>query len=713
MTSIPSSFSVMPLSCLLFFLILLPFKVNSQIPESERLVLLKMKEQWGNPLSLQAWNSTSQPCDWWGIWCERGRVVGIDLRQNNIPGTIPMMMCELENLRYITLSDNKIAGRIPESLSNCSELEELDLTKNFLTGPIPSGLFRLKRLRSLILKDNKLSGELPIPIELFNLASLDLSRNNLSGFIPKDFGKLHSLSLLDLSNNSLSGSIPNGLFLLKNLISVSLAHNSLSGGIPTSIDSLILEEMNLSHNHLKGSIPEGVGELPSLSSLDLSHNQLSGDIISTVTHFRPNFNSINLRLCSNKLSGRIPYVFVRRAYISSCFDYSNLCSANKTRGLRSCPSKLCSDKKFEEFLRCPIKKPKSKKDIIIPATIGALLGVGFIVIIYLCLARKSWSKKHVSHIAEWEMICFKKLDFTEWSILSSLSDNNLIGTGGSGKVYRIPLNQTGKYVAVKWIWNDRKPGHRLEKEFLAEIQTLGSICHANIVKLLCYISSKNTKLLVYEYMENQSLDRWLHGRKLGGVSSDDNSAQRVVLDWPTRLQIAIRVAQGLSYMHHDCSPPIIHRDIKSSNILLDSELCAKISDFGLAKLLAKKGDPETASAVAGTFGYIAPEYAHTAKVNVKSDVYSFGVVLLELATGREAVTQDDHINLAEWAWRHYTEENSIIDALDEEIKEACFLEEMSAVFNLGLLCTATSPSIRPSMREVSQILHNCALNRSC
>ena len=196
-------------------------------------------------------------------------------------------------------------------------------------------------------------------------------------------------------------------------------------------------------------------------------------------------------------------------------------------------------------------------------------------------------------------VSFQRLNFTDWNILSNLTENNIVGSGRSGKVYRIPTNQ-GQFVAVKKIWNNKMLDHRLEKEFLAEVQILGTIRHSNIVKLWCCISSENSKLLVYEYMENQSLDRWLHGKKRKSLTGE------MVMDWPRRLKIAIGAAQGLSYMHHDCSPPVIHRDVKSSNILLDSEFKARIADFGLAKMLEKHGESRTMSAVAGSFGYFAP-----------------------------------------------------------------------------------------------------------
>jgi serine/threonine protein kinase len=205
----------------------------------------------------------------------------------------------------------------------------------------------------------------------------------------------------------------------------------------------------------------------------------------------------------------------------------------------------------------------------------------------------------------WQLTSFQRLNFTESDILSGIRENNMIGSGGSGKVYRVAVNPSSDIVAVKRIWNNKKPEQKLEKEFLTEVKILSSIQHANIVKLRCCISSGHSKLLVYEYLENRSLDLWLH-RESSRASTISGSAQHVVLDWPKRFQIAVGAARGLSYMHHDCSPPIVHRDVKSSNILLDSEFNAKIADFGLAKMLIKHGESATMSAVAGSFGYIAP-----------------------------------------------------------------------------------------------------------
>jgi tRNA A-37 threonylcarbamoyl transferase component Bud32 len=222
----------------------------------------------------------------------------------------------------------------------------------------------------------------------------------------------------------------------------------------------------------------------------------------------------------------------------------------------------------------------------------------------------------------WELASFNRVNFTGSDIMSGMTENNVIGRSGSGMVYRVAVNPSHDIVAVntsraivsvnpshdivavKRIWNSGMLEQRLEKQFLAEVKTLCSIRHSKIVKLLCFISSEDSKLLVYKYLENGSLDLWLHRKS--GASTFSDSVQQVNLDWPKRLQIAVGVARGLSYMHHDCLQPIVHRDVKSSNILLDSEFNAKLADFGLAKMLIKQRESATTSIVAGSFGYIAP-----------------------------------------------------------------------------------------------------------
>jgi len=289
------------------------------------------------------------------------------------------------------------------------------------------------------------------------------------------------------------------------------------------------------------------------------------------------------------------------------------------------------------------------------------------------------------------------VDFTESDILSKLREENVIGSGGSGKVYRVHLG--GAVVAVKKLWSRGKAEEKLDKEFDSEVRILGDIRHNNIVSLLCYISSEDTKLLVYEYMENGSLDRWLHPRDPAGAGAAAS------LDWPTRLAIAIDAARGMSYMHHESAQPIMHRDVKSSNILLDPAFRAKIADFGLARILVRSGEPESVSAVGGTFGYMAPECGRGVKVNEKVDVYSFGVVLLELATGRVANDDGAECCLVEWAWRRYKAGGALHDVVDGGIRDrAVHARDAVAVFLLGVMCTGDDAPSRPSMKQVLQQL---------
>ncbi|RVX00929.1 Receptor-like protein kinase HSL1 [Vitis vinifera] len=627
--------------------------------------------------------------------CARGALLGVVASNNNLSGEVPKSLGNCTSLLSIQLSNNNLSGEVPKSLGNCTSLRSIQLSNNRFSGEIPSGIWTSSDMVSVMLDGNSFSGTLPSKLAR-NLSRVDISNNKFSGPIPAGISSLLNLLLFKASNNLFSGEIPVELTSLPSISTLSLDGNQLSGQLPLDIISWkSLFALNLSTNYLSGPIPKAIGSLPSLVFLDLSENQFSGEIPHEFSHFVPN----TFNLSSNNLSGEIPPAFEKWEYENNFLNNPNLCA--NIQILKSCYSKASNSSKLSTNYLV----------MIISFTLTASL---VIVLLIFSMVQKYRRRDQRNNVETWKMTSFHKLNFTESNILSRLAQNSLIGSGGSGKVYRTAINHSGEVVAVKWILTNRKLGQNLEKQFVAEVQILGMIRHANIVKLLCCISSESSNLLVYEYMENQSLDRWLHGKKRA-VSSMDSGSD-VVLDWPMRLQIAIGAARGLCYMHHDCSPPIIHRDVKSSNILLDSEFNAKIADFGLAKMLAKQvEDPETMSVVAGTFGYIAPvsfhldipEYAYTRKANKKIDVYSFGVVLLELATGREANRGNEHMNLAQWAWQHFGEGKFIVEALDEEIMEECYMEEMSNVFKLGLMCTSKVPSDRPSMREVLLILDRC------
>ncbi|KAM1201650.1 hypothetical protein ACFX2J_017718 [Malus domestica] len=607
---------------------------------------------------------------------------------NRLTGKLPDNLCYWGKLETLIAYDNHLSGELPSSLGNCSSLKTVKVHDNLLSGNIPSGMWTAPNLTSMLISNNSLTGELPEKLSS-NLSRLEMRDNRFSGNIPIGVSSWRSLMVFDGGNNRFSGAIPQELTALSSLLTLSLDQNQLTGFLPSDIVSWeSLTSLNFSQNQLTGTIPEKLGLLPGLTELDLSANQLSGEIPVQLGHLKLN----QFNLSSNHLYGKIPTEFENAAYEGSFLDNRGLCTTSSSAKLPMCNSE---SQKSSKLL---------SKSLVLILSFGILLCLLAISISFF-MVRSYW-KRNGGLDSKWKLNSFQRLNFTASKILSELTESNLIGSGGSGKVYRVPVNRNGDVVAVKKIWKNENLEKKLEKEFLAEVNILSSIRHANIVKLMCCISSESSKLLVYEYSENRSLDLWLHRRNR--PSNLSRSVHHVALDWPERLQIAVGAAQGLSYMHHDCVPPVVHRDVKSSNILLDSDFKAKIADFGLAKMLVKQGELAIMSSVAGSFGYIAPEYAHTMRLNEKIDVYSFGVILLELTTGREANDGDEDTALAEWARCHVQENKAIADALDKDIKEPCHLDEMCSVFKLGLICTERLPDDRPSMKEVLQILLLCS-----
>ncbi|KAL3744864.1 hypothetical protein ACJRO7_014037 [Eucalyptus globulus] len=600
---------------------------------------------------------------------------------NNLTGALPKQLCHGGTLFGLATMDNNLSAELPESLGNCSTLLEVMLNNNGFTGNVPGGLWMSQNLTALLLSGNGLTGELPKELSP-NLTRIDLSNNKFFGKIPSTLSSWRNLVEFDASNNLLSGTVPAELTVLPSLTMLLLGQNKLSGNLPTDIISWkSLTTLNLSHNKISGPIPSKIGLLPVLTLLDLSDNQLSGLI-------PPEFGQLNLNglnLSSNRLRGPIPAKLENAAYDTSFLNNPGLCASNPFMRINVCNAQSH-------------RSSKTNLTLIVILAIAAAICVLLVVLFKSKASRKNRDRFDSTP----KLTSFQSLNFTESNILSGLKEHNVIGSGGSGKVYRIMVNPSGEAVAVKRISNNQKLDEELEKQFVSEVEILGNIKHRHIVKLLCSISCENSKLLVYEYMENSSLDQWLHKKKrsspIPGVTNN------MILDWPKRLQIAIGAAKGLCYMHNDLRPPIIHRDVKSSNILLDSEFNAKIADFGLARMLAKPGEAVTMSAVAGSHGYLAPEYARMARANEKIDVYSFGVVLLELTTGREATDGEEGMGLADWTFNHIQRGKPISDVIDEEIKGSSYLDEIIKVFELGISCTATQPSDRPTMKEVERVL---------
>ncbi|KAL6329056.1 hypothetical protein AAG906_007346 [Vitis piasezkii] len=334
--------------------------------------------------------------------------------------------------------------------------------------------------------------------------------------------------------------------------------------------------------------------------------------------------------------------------------------------------------------------------------------IAFIVskVIISFLLYQRWKRKHSifqDSISVGKMVIFRS-ELMRWLTedvflkkTMKLTNKDILGSGGYGTVYKLTVNESIAF-AVKRL--NRGSDDR-DKGFERELKAMGDIKHRNIVTLHGYFRSPQYNLLIYELMPNGSLDALLHGK----------SSNKTTLDWHSRYKIAVGAARGISYLHHDCIPHIIHRDIKSSNILLDDNMEARVSDFGLATLM-EPDRTHVSTIVAGTFGYLAPEYYETGRATAKGDVYSFGVVLLELLTGKRPMDEtfiEEGTKLVTWV-KAVVDEKREEQAIDCNL-DSCPVEEVNQVFCVALTCLESEPSKRPTMAEVLKMLEEIKSNK--
>ncbi|KAG6555332.1 hypothetical protein Mapa_003375 [Marchantia paleacea] len=608
---------------------------------------------------------------------ELSRLQTLDLSSNSLDGLIPRGLCTSGALDTLILFDNKLSGDIPEGLGSCPSLQRIRLQNNKLNGSVPVGLWSYPVVKHVDLSNNQLDGDITFEkLTTSELEALYVNNNLFSGSFPTEVGSLAKLIILCASNNNFHGGLPKELGDLDFLTKLELANNDLTGPIPHSLSQCErLSTLNLSGNQLVGEIPSVLGSLPALNVLDLSHNKLSGPV-------PPELGELHLsdyNFSYNNLSGVLPEPFAESPLESSFDGNPALCLSRAGCG------------------GSRVKKSPSSAGVawVVIGTFGAALTIllvgGFLFWRKYRSSYQYWNNKDPD--LTWSLTSFQKVSFTEEEVMESLDEDNVLGSGGSGKVYKVTLSD-GQAVAVKKLWTSPKGEARHDNGFKAEVETLGKIRHRNIVKLLCCCTNQKSNLLVYEYMPNGSVGDILHSPKTSSI-----------LDWPTRYKIAVGAAEGLAYLHHDCVPHIVHRDVKSNNILLDLNFEAHVADFGLAKLLEVTPEKlESMSAVAGSFGYIAPEYGYTLKVTEKSDTYSFGVVLLELVTGRKPLEPEfGDGDIVKWVTKKIETKAGALEVLDGKIR-ASAQEDMMLVLKVGLLCTNYSPSHRPTMRDVVQML---------
>ncbi|CDP16555.1 unnamed protein product [Coffea canephora] len=674
------------------------------------------------------------------------RLKELDLSHNKVAGQVPANLGDLINLQRLNLErnlfgDNQLSGTIPEGFGNFVNLIRLGLEENYLSGVIPRDFGKLQNLQLLRFDDNQFSGHIVstlcnattlynldlstnqfeggnifdnVLMNCQNLQYLDISQNNFNGIISPHFLQTHSsLIYMKIGENSFSGSLPPEVGKLIHLVDFNVSHNQLAGGMPISLaDCSDLQNLFMQSNFFQGTIPPNLASWKSIEQLDLSSNNLTGPIPKELQKLQ--FLSY-LNLSYNDIEGEIPNTGVFR---------------NESQISLTGNNKLCGGIPELEFPPCPVIKGKTRGKL---KVIILLMVAGF--------SSMPTRNNELLRLSYHELV----------RATSEFSPENLIGSGNFGAVYKGRLGKYGnKLVAVK-VLDLQKNG--ASKSFKAECKALRNIRHRNLVSIVSYSSSIDSKgdefkALIYELMENGNLDLWLHPSETTDQATSSRS-----LNLLQKLNIAIDVASALQYLHDHCEAEIVHCDLKPSNILLDNDLVAHVGDFGLARLLPKPVNTSleqgTSSTIAikGTIGYAAPgnyslrptlivlfsffvcpklnkisEYGMGLAASTQGDVYSYGILLLEMLTGRRPT---DDIFVGDLDLHNYVN-GALYEQVSETMNWLLFLEgdenrkitpggknsnggkEMECIISLlkiGLKCSARLPNDRMHMNEVVRKLH--------
>ncbi|KAL3677050.1 hypothetical protein R1sor_026998 [Riccia sorocarpa] len=617
----------------------------------------------------------------------------VHLNSNDMNGTIPIEIFQQDSLQYFRVDHNpRLSGELPTQGSRLTVLEDFYVSDCNLTGPVPDYVKHWALINVMELQNNRFTSFPPDLRTCESLHVIKLSNNSISGRLPElPYGPGQDkdqkpLQYINMDKNNFSGEIPASWTQLKFAVGINIDNNKLSGVIPRAFGNLTnLQYLNMSRNAFSGPIPEEFVNLKTLEVLDLSNNQFNGTIPEVLLEL-PRLRELRLR--NNSFTG-IPAAFLTTTKAWN-FTYDE------------------SDPNLK-IIHKPDSSDTGKVVRIVAGVLAAVLAVLILAsLTYLCSSKRKARRVLKAFRADLP----ETVQYFSLREINAITENfkTEVGKGGFGSVYygKLPDNRE---VAVKVRSDSSSQG---VMEFKNEIKLLSRLHHRNLVPLIGYCIDSKKQILVYVFMPKGTLQDHLYPFH---KESDEETAKPgwwtgQPLSWKTRLDILINAAKGLEYLHKDCNPPVIHRDVKTSNILLTEKLEAKFGDLGISKQVAEAQaempnfmHSGVSTAIKGTIGYLDPEYYIRGKLTTKSDVFSFGVVLLETITGRrpQAWNFPEGKSMVEWV-AGADLKNEVDTVVDTSLGNQYNREGMRKVVKMALSCMAPVVEDRPEMRAIIRVL---------
>ncbi|PON57707.1 Mitogen-activated protein kinase kinase kinase [Parasponia andersonii] len=677
-----------------------PSSINAATDPQDAAALRVMFTSMNSPGQLSGWNANGDdPCgqNWRGVTCSGQRVTEIKLPNLGLSGSIGYQLTSLTSVTNLDLGNNNLNGGIPYALP--PNLTRLNLGGNQFNGGIPYSISLMTSLQYLNISHNQIQNQLDDMFgKLSSLSTLDLSFNNIPGNLPESFSSLSSVTTMDLQNNQLTGPID----VLANLPleNLNVENNRFTGWIPEQLKNINLKRNvdNLTkqrHDRKDGNSwssgpapPPPPGTPPANRN---NRNHKSGNGNSSSNNGGEGGKSSGIG--AGGIAGIVISIFVVGGIIAFFVI--------KRRSRRSSPDIEKVDKEpFTPLASNEVQEMKSiqtsfalnTKTFDAPASINLRPPP---IERHKSFDDDDFSKKPVVKTKS----VAAPINVTSYSVADlqmatgSFSVENLLGDGSFGRVYRAQFDD-GKVLAVKKIDPAVLLGQSSEEDFTKIVLDISHLHHPNVTELMGYCAEHGQHLLVYEFHKNGSLHDFLH-------LSDEYSKPLI---WNTRVKLALGTARALEYLHEVCSPSIVHKNVKSSNILLDAELNPHLSDCGLAHSM-RNGNQYLNSH--SDFGFNAPEILMAGQYSLKSDVYSFGVIMLELLTGRKPFDSSrprDEQSLVRWASPQLHDIDALSKMVDPALEGLYPIKSLSRFADVIALCIQAEPEFRPPMSEVVEAL---------